>query len=292
MVALLFAVATLAPQAWAEGAVEPLGWDETNAGNASGVLIVAVRGVPPSLDPHWDSTTDTRDIAWHVFEALFTLDDAYDVVPMLAESYEVSEDAKHWTIHLRRGVRFHDGDEMKAADVVASLRRWGQVAPAGKAFFEGVESIESVGEYAVQISLSRPNSALPAILSDTLQFAAIYPERIALAAGADRPIEEYVGTGPFKFVEKRPNGSIRLARFDEYTARSEPASGYGGRRTAAVGQLVFHPESSARGAACGPFGRPFRLCRRPIARCLPGARRAARRRSRDCSPVLLGGRHL
>ena len=241
----------------AEGAASPAGEFETPALGRQDVLVVAVRGVPPSLDAHWNSTTDTRDIAWHMFEALFTFDDDYGVAPMLAEGYEVSEDARNWTIRLRRGVRFHNGDEMKAGDVVASLVRWGQVAPRGRALFETVESIGAAGDYTVEIRLSRPNGSLPAILADTLQFAAIYPEAVVARAGAGAPVEEYIGTGPFRFVATGPGGSIRLARFDGYSAREEPASGYGGRRAAHVEEIVFvpvpSPEERLRGLLEGAY---------------------------------------
>src|SRR6185295_5803512 len=97
-----------------------------------GVLKVAIIGEPPSLDAHWTTASLTYDVTSHVYEPLFTLDERYSVVPMLAEGYTVSDGGKTWTIRLRRGVPFHNGKECSAEDVVASLGRWGRIASVGK----------------------------------------------------------------------------------------------------------------------------------------------------------------
>ncbi len=70
-------------------------------------------------------------ITWHMYEALFTFDGDYETVPMLAEAIEVSEDGLTSTITLRQGVPFHTGDEMVAADVIASFNRWAPVSSSG-----------------------------------------------------------------------------------------------------------------------------------------------------------------
>ncbi len=71
-------------------------------------------------------------------------------------------------------------------------------------------------------------------------YLAIYPKSVMDAAG-DQPIKEIVGTGPFRFVEHKPDRHIRLARFKEYAARPEPADGHGGKRTAWVDEIRFLP---------------------------------------------------
>ena len=70
------------------------------------------------------TATATKDAARPIFETLVTLNENYEVQPMLAESYEQSEDGLVFTFYLRQGVKFHNGKEMKADDVVASLERW------------------------------------------------------------------------------------------------------------------------------------------------------------------------
>ena len=105
----------------------------TGAGRAQeprrgGTLKVAIIGEPPSLDAHWTTATITYDVTSHLYEPLFTLDDRYGVVPMLAEGHTVADGGKLYTIRLRRGVPFHNGKELSAEDVVASLARWGKLA--------------------------------------------------------------------------------------------------------------------------------------------------------------------
>src|SRR5262245_52546815 len=97
-----------------------------------GVLKVATIGEPPTLDLQATTTVLTYEIMWHVYEHLFAFDRNWTPVPHLAESHTVSDRNLKHTITLRRGVKFHNGKEMTSADVVASLKRWGQVATVGK----------------------------------------------------------------------------------------------------------------------------------------------------------------
>src|SRR5438067_6482489 len=90
-----------------------------------GILKVASIGEPPTLDIQTTTTVLTYEIMWHVFEPLFTHDRGWMPIPHLAETHAVSDRGLRHTITLRRGVRFHNGKEMTAVDVVASLKRWG-----------------------------------------------------------------------------------------------------------------------------------------------------------------------
>jgi peptide/nickel transport system substrate-binding protein len=108
-----------------------------------GVLKVATVGEPPTLDIPMSTAVLVYEIMWHVNESLFTYDRNFSPTPLLAESHAVGDSGRRHTIALRRGVRFHNGKEMTAADVVPSLKRWGQVASVGKGFWKNVESIEA-----------------------------------------------------------------------------------------------------------------------------------------------------
>lgn len=85
---------------------------------------VAIPVEPPTLDPHTSGTTACRDVTRYIFEMLFELDSSYDAKPQLCQSYKVKDDYKDFTFTLRQGVKFHNGKEMKAEDVAASLNRW------------------------------------------------------------------------------------------------------------------------------------------------------------------------
>ncbi len=217
------------------GAAPALASDTPRAG---GVLKIAVIGEPPTLDTHTTTATIAYQIAWHVFETLYTFDKTYQPIPHLAESHVVSDNGRRYTITLRKGVKLHNGKELTAADAAASLMRWGRLHTTGKTVFRTVEAVEAKDPLTLVISLKEPSGSLLYALASP--YLAIHPKAVIDAAG-DQPIRDYVGTGPFRFVEHKPDRHIRLARFKEYSARPEPPDGLGGKRTAWVDEIRFMP---------------------------------------------------
>ena len=206
-----------------------------------GVLKVAMNGEPPSLDLHWSPSVVTWFPMWHVFETLYTFDKDWNPIPHLAEGHTVSDGGRQYTITLRKGVRFHTGKEMTAADVVASLNRWGRMATVGKALWKSVEAVAAKGPYEIVIHLKEPSGVVLPALAVPVTGAAIYPKEVIDATG-DGQLKAFIGTGPFRFVEHKPDRHIRLARFKEYAARSEPPNGgAGGKRIAYLDELRFIP---------------------------------------------------
>ena len=203
-----------------------------------GILKVASIGEPPTLDMPMSTATLTYEIMWHVNEPLFTHDRNWVAVPLLAESHAVSDRGLRHTITLRRGVKFHNGKEMTSADVVPSLKRWGRLASVGKVLWKDVESIEAKDPYTVVIFLKQPSGSLLYGLAEP--HASIYPKESIDAAG-EGTLKEFIGTGPYRFVEHRPDRHIKLARFKEYAARAEPPSGFAGKRTAWLDEIHFLP---------------------------------------------------
>ena len=102
---------------------------------AGGTLHYATVGEPPSLDQQVVTSDLATTIAHHIFEGLYTFDANYEPRPLLASGEEISSDGKTITIHLRKGVQFHNGQAMTSADVVASLKRWGEHGSRGKLLF-------------------------------------------------------------------------------------------------------------------------------------------------------------
>jgi len=205
---------------------------------SGGVLKAAMIGEPPTLDAHLTTAVITYNVMWHVYETLYTLDRNFEPAPMLADGHTVSDDGRRYTVTLRRGVKFHNGKELTASDVAASLSRWGRLQTAGKAIWKNVEAVEARDPSTVVFHLKAPTGSL--LHGFASSFAAIYPKDIVDAAG-DSPVKPIVGTGPFRFVEHKPDRHIRLARFKEYTARAEPPNGFGGKRTAWVDEILFLP---------------------------------------------------
>jgi peptide/nickel transport system substrate-binding protein len=216
------------------------GESQTAAPKKGGVLRIGMIGEPPTLDAHATTAVIVREITINTYETLFALDAKYQPIPLLAEGHEALDGGKRYAIRLRKGVRFHNGKELGSADVVASLKRWGAMASPGKAIFKNVEAVEARGPSTVEIRLKEPSASLLTVLAQVDNAAVIYPEDVIRAAG-DGQIKEYVGTGPFKFVEHKPDRHIKFVRFDGYASRSEPANGLGGQRIAYVDELYFMP---------------------------------------------------
>src|SRR5258708_4083194 len=131
-----------------------------------GAANIAMIGEPQTLDPMASTADLVGIITQHVYELLYTFDANWNVTPMLAESMPaISKDGLAYTIPLRKGVKFHNGKEMSSDDGVASLNRWMDTAPRGKAVAKEVKSLEAKGPYSVVITLNRPYAPLLAHLA-------------------------------------------------------------------------------------------------------------------------------
>jgi peptide/nickel transport system substrate-binding protein len=206
-----------------------------------GTLRIAEIGEPLTLDTVATTADLTSTITLPVFEELFIFDANWRIQPLLASSYSVSKDGLTYTITLRKNVPFHNGRDVTPADVVASLNRWGRVSPRGPSVYQNVDTVQPSAD-GVVIKLKRPYAPLLAFLALPNGAAAIMPREIAEAAGTS-PIKQFVGTGPYRFVEWAPDRYVKLARFDHYAARSEPPSGYAGRREAWADEIFYYPVS-------------------------------------------------
>jgi peptide/nickel transport system substrate-binding protein len=205
-----------------------------------GTLRVAEIGEPLTLDAVATTADLTTNITLPVFEELFALDANGKIQPFLVSSYTASQDGLTYTFTLRRDVPFHNGKQLGAEDVVASLDRWGRVSPRGSAVYKDVEAVSAPAADTVIVRLKNPFAPLLAFLAFPNGAAAIMPKEIVEATGSG-PLKQYVGTGPYKFVEWAPDRYVKLARFDQYAARPEPPSGYAGRREALADTIMFFP---------------------------------------------------
>ncbi len=206
-----------------------------------GVLKVGNLGEPPSLDAHWTTASITETLTNHIYEGLYSLDNDNRPIPMLAESHTVSKDGLTYTFKLRQGVKFHNGKEMTSEDVVASLARWGKQSIYGKALFAQVADWKALDKYTVEMKLKEKSAIVLISLAVPNNFGAIYPKEIAEKFAPEVKATEYVGTGPFKLAEWKPDQYIRMVRFDDYKSRNEKPNGYGGGKTAYVDEVRWQP---------------------------------------------------
>jgi peptide/nickel transport system substrate-binding protein len=211
-------------------------------GIPGGRLRVATTGQPAGYDIQWVDNRTVTLISWQFYEALFTFDAEYNTVPMLAEGIETSEDGLTHTITLRQGVPFHNGEEMVAADVIASFQRWAGVSGKGITIANFLDEIVEVDPYTVEMRLTSPVVALTSLMARQSQGLGIIPKSILDAAG-DQPLtdEHYIGTGPYRFVERQADRFTLLSRFEDYASLESEPSGYAGRKSAFLDEIEFIP---------------------------------------------------
>ncbi len=212
-----------------------------HAQKKGGILKVGNLGEPPSLDAHWTTATITETLTNHIYEGLYSLDSSNRPIPMLAESHTVSKDGLTYTFKLRQGVKFHNGKEMTSDDVVASLTRWGKQSNYGKVLASQGAEWKAIDKYTVEMRLKEKSAVVLISLAVPNNFGAIYPKEIAEKWAPEVKATDYIGTGPFKLAEWKPDQYIRMVRFDEYSSRNEKPNGYGGGKTAYLDEVRWQP---------------------------------------------------
>src|SRR6266702_449731 len=214
---------------------------------------LAMVGEPQSLDPMASTADLIGIIMQHVYETLYTFDANWALRPMLAADMPtISADGKLYTIAIRPDAVLHNGRKLDAEDVVASLKRWIDLTPRGKSIGATIDAINAKGPTTVEIALKEVTPSLLSHLALPSGMAAIMAkETIA------NPLTEFVGTGPYRFVERKPDQYTLLVRHDGYVARSEAPSGYAGKREAKLAELRFIPVPNANtrveGAIAGQY---------------------------------------
>ncbi|NLS10469.1 hypothetical protein HGQ17_10800 [Nesterenkonia sp. MY13] len=207
------------------------GGGDSNGGTpgegGGGELSVAWNANPPTLDPLVTTSTATRDISRHFFEPLITIDGDGEIQPVLAEDWEVSEDGLDIVFTLREGVLFHDGTEMEAEDVVASLQRWIDESNIGQSYFTEAE-VNGEGN-TVTVTLEEPMYVAPQLLADQAQLPMIMPAEIAESAPPEG-LEEYVGTGPYEMATWQVDQYVELERFEDYESPEGEPNGTAGEK--------------------------------------------------------------
>jgi peptide/nickel transport system substrate-binding protein len=152
-----------------------------------------------SLDPVWTTANVTRHHGYMVYDTLYGLDEANATHPQMAEGHVVEDDGRRYVITLRPGLRFHDGEPVRAADAVASLARWSRRNSAGQYMAANLVEMTALDDRRLQIRLKRaqPN-LISSLASATSPVAFIMPERIA-RTDAFTQFREVVGSGPYRF---------------------------------------------------------------------------------------------
>ena len=176
-------------------------------------LIVAAPDESATLSTTAHDALQTAFLNVLSYNGLMKLDYEMNPVCDLAESYDVSDDGCTWTFHLRQGVKFHDGSELTADDVVASMIA-AQSEPNVANFTKDYTAVEAADKYTVVITTNGYTSNLLYSLANHANF--ILPK--ALLESGHNFNEEPVGTGAFKFVKWNHGDSIEYVANEDYYA--------------------------------------------------------------------------
>ena len=185
---------------------------QTLAGVAAGTLAApfvargqdarVLRMVPQanlaSFDPVQSTANITRNYGFMVYDALYGMSSALEPSPQMAAGHSVEDGGRTVVITLRDGLKFHDGEPVRASDVAASLRRWSQRNPLGQKLRGALDRFEAMDDRRLRIALKRPFPMLFHALAALSQPAFIMPERVA-QTDPFKQITEAVGSGPFRF---------------------------------------------------------------------------------------------
>jgi peptide/nickel transport system substrate-binding protein len=212
------------------------------------VLRVIPEADLASLDPVWTTATVTRDHAFMVFDTLYGFDENYSVQPQMVEGHTV-EDGRIWTIKLRSGVRFHNGEPVLARDVVPSVQRWASRASFGQTMMAVTDDFEAVDDRTIRLRMKNRFPVSRALADSAL----IMPAHLA-ATDSSKAITEMIGSGPFRFLadERIAGAHAAYAKFEGYVPRSEGvASQTAGPKIAYVDRVEWHviPDPGTAAAA-------------------------------------------
>lgn len=181
-----------------------------NGGDTDTVTFVIGNDVM-SLDPgQTSSDTDYIMYATCVYEGLTRLTSDGTVEPMLAESWEIEDNGTTYIFHLKQGVKFHNGEELKASDVVFSYN-YAKESPFTASFGALFDTVEAVDDYTVKVGLAAPFAPFLSSVAGAM----IHNEKAVNDAGDDYGLNP-VGTGPFKFESYELGQRVTFERFDEY----------------------------------------------------------------------------
>ena len=190
---------------------------------AGGTLVVASLQAPRHLNGAVQSGSATAMPSTQLFASPLRYDDKWNPQPYLAEKWELAEDGKSLTLHLRKDAVFHDGKPITSEDVAFSIMAIKANHPF-TTMFAPVEKVETPDPYTAIVRMSQPHPAILLAMSPAL--CPILPKHIY---GDSKDLktdprngEGLVGSGPFKLVEFKAGQKIVMEKFDKFFIKGRP----------------------------------------------------------------------
>lgn len=190
------------------------------APNRGGELLVGLRQEIGNLDPHLATSFSSFRVIEVMYEGLLRYDEDGALEPALAADWEISEDGKTYTFHIRKGVKFHDGTELTAEDVKASFERImdPELGSPQASRLQKIENMEVTGKYEINMTLS--SKFAPFLSKVAGPGRAIVPESVVKEG--ENLKKQVLGTGPFTLSDWVPGEQIELENNEDYWMEGLP----------------------------------------------------------------------
>ncbi|MCG7362328.1 ABC transporter substrate-binding protein [Roseomonas sp. ACRSG] len=180
------------------------------------------------VDPIITTAYVSRNHAYMVWDTLYGMDENFKPQPQMVEGHAVEDGGKRVTMTLRPGMKFHDGEPVRASDAVASIRRWAARDALGQVLFSVLDDLSASDDRTIVFRLKRPFPLLfEALAKPSTPVCFIMPERLAQTDPATA-VKEVIGSGPFRFRQDQrvPGSLIVYEKFADYVPRAEGTSSW------------------------------------------------------------------
>ena len=196
------------------GAKESNDGGKDNTKTAERPLTVAMATEIDSLDPFNATAGDTKTVMDQIFDGLLDVDEDGNLVPDLAESYEISKDGLTYTFKLKEGVKFHDGSDFSADDVYYTYDKLSGLSSGEpmSSKFSVIKEMEVISPTEIKMTLDAVNNS----------FIYLQNQPIVKKDYEDNQTKP-LGTGPYKFVSYTPGEGMVMERFDDYHRKDHVA---------------------------------------------------------------------
>lgn len=197
-----------------------------------------------TLDPVWTTSNVTRNHGYMVWDTLYGADANFVPRAQMAEGHTEEDGGKLVTITLRAGLKFHDGEMVRARDCVASLNRWMRRNPMGQVLLDSyLDELSAADDCRIRFRLKKPFPQLiPALALPSSPVAFIMPERLA-NTDPFQQVREAVGSGPYRFnaSEQRVGAFVSYERNRDYSPTPVAGSGFtAGPKLAHFDRIEWH----------------------------------------------------
>jgi peptide/nickel transport system substrate-binding protein len=205
------------------------------------------------LDPIATTAYITRNHGYMIYDTLFAMDENFAIQPQMVDTFSVSDNKLTYTFTLRDGLKFHDGQPVTSADVIASISRWAQRDALGQKLAEATSGWSAVNDKTFTLTLKKPVAfVFEALGKPSSNVPFIMPERVAKTDPFTN-ITDPTGSGPFIMLKDEwvPGNKVIYVKNNDYVPRSEPPSWASGGKVAKVDRVewLYIPDAATAAAA-------------------------------------------